>query len=148
MARRSTSCQKNHEKRLDEVLRTLGEAQPASDWALVRALIRKGRALQRRQERRECRCAATFLAPSRPGTAHGLLHGGDKLAARAARRFQTLRRRMGTSGQKRLGTLATPRQDPQRRARPTRPLCVASVRHIAERRKALGADSRRGVKSR
>jgi hypothetical protein len=73
--------QKNHEKRLDEVLRTLGGHSRESDWALVRALIHKAVHFNADRNAGEFCALATFLA-EQTGHAHGLLHGGDKPAAR------------------------------------------------------------------
>jgi hypothetical protein len=73
--------QKNHEKRLDEVLRTMGGQGRESDWALVRALIHKAVHLNADRKAGEFCALATFLA-EQTGHAHGLLHGGDKPAAR------------------------------------------------------------------
>lgn len=68
--------QKQHEAKLDELLRALGGRSQESDWALVRALVH--RAVHFNADRKAGTfCAiATFLA-EQTGHAHGLLHGGD-----------------------------------------------------------------------
>ena len=72
--------QKNHEAKLEELLRTLGGRSRESDWALVRALIHKAVHFNADRKAGEFCAVATFLAEM-IGHAHGLLHPGDRSAA-------------------------------------------------------------------
>ena len=72
--------QKQHEARLDEVLRTMGAQSRESDWAMVRALIHKAVHVNADRKAGEFCALATFLA-EQIGHAHSLLHGGDKPGA-------------------------------------------------------------------
>jgi hypothetical protein len=72
--------QKQHESKLDEVLRALGGQGRDSDWALVRALIHKAVHFNVDRKAGEFCAIATFLA-EQTGHAHRLLHGGDSPAA-------------------------------------------------------------------
>ena len=69
--------QKNHEAKLEELLRTLGGRSRESDWALVRALIHKAVHFNADRKAGEFCAVATFLA-EQTGHAHQLMHGGDK----------------------------------------------------------------------
>ena len=69
--------QKQHEARLEEVLRAVGGRSRESDWALVRALIHKAVHFNADRKAGEFCAMATFLA-EQTGHAHRLLHGGDK----------------------------------------------------------------------
>lgn len=71
--------QKQHEARLDEVLRAIGGKGRDSDWALVRALIHKAVHFNADRKAGEFCAMATFLA-EQTGHAHQLMHGGDKTA--------------------------------------------------------------------
>jgi hypothetical protein len=73
--------QKSHEAKLDEMLRAIGGKSRESDWALVRALIHKAVHFNADRKAGEFCALATFLA-EQTGHAHGLLHGGDKPAAK------------------------------------------------------------------
>ena len=68
--------QKEHEAKLDEVLRAIGGRSQDSDWALVRALIHKAVHFNADRKAGEFCAIATFLA-EQTGHAHRLLHGGD-----------------------------------------------------------------------
>ena len=72
--------QKQHELRLDELLRAIGGRSKESDWALVRALIHKAVHFNADRKAGEFCAMATLLA-EQTGHAHSLLHGGDKPAA-------------------------------------------------------------------
>lgn len=72
--------QKQHEAKLDELLRAIGGRSKESDWALVRALIHKAVHFNVDRKAGEFCALATFLA-EQTGHAHSLLHGGDKSAA-------------------------------------------------------------------
>ena len=72
--------QKQHEARLDEVLRAIGGQSRESDWALVRALIHKAVHFNADRKAGEFCAIATFLA-EQTGHAHSLLHSGDKSTA-------------------------------------------------------------------
>jgi hypothetical protein len=72
--------QKQHEARLEEVLRAIGGRSRESDWALVRALIHKAVHFNANRKAGEFCAMATFLA-EQTGHAHSLLHGGDKPTA-------------------------------------------------------------------
>ena len=72
--------QKQHEAKLDEVLREMGGRSRDSDWALVRALIHKAVHFNAERKAGEFCAVATFLA-EQTGHAHKLLHVGDKPAA-------------------------------------------------------------------
>ena len=72
--------QKNHEAKLDEVLRSIGGRSRESDWALVRALIHKAVHFNADRKAGEFCAIATFLS-KQIGHAHDLLHGRDKSAA-------------------------------------------------------------------
>lgn len=69
--------QKQHESKLNEVLRTLGGRSRESDWALVRALIHRAVHFNADRKAGEFCAIATYLA-EQTGHAHRLLHGGDK----------------------------------------------------------------------
>ena len=72
--------QKQHEAKLDELLRTMGGQSRESNWAMVRALIHKAVHFNVDRKAGEFCALATFLA-EQVGHAHGLLHGGDKPSA-------------------------------------------------------------------
>jgi hypothetical protein len=72
--------QKQHEAKLDEVLRAIGGRSKESDWALVRALIH--RAVHFNADRKAGEfCAMATLLAQQTGHAHELMHGGDKPTA-------------------------------------------------------------------
>jgi len=73
--------QKQHEAKLDEILRAIGGKGKSSDWALVRALIHKAVHFNADAKAGEFCAIATFLA-EQTGHAHSLLHSGDAPAAR------------------------------------------------------------------
>jgi hypothetical protein len=73
--------QKNHEAKLEELLRTIGGQSRESDWALVRALIHKAVHFNADRKAGEFCAVATLLA-EQTGHAHQLMHGGDKPTAR------------------------------------------------------------------
>ena len=77
---RGDELQKQHEARVDEVLRAIGGRSRESDWALVRALIHKAVHFNADRKAGEFCAMATFLA-EQTGHAHNLLHGGDKPTA-------------------------------------------------------------------
>ena len=77
---RVDELQKQHEAKVDEVLRAIGGRSPESDWALVRALIHKAVHFNADRKAGEFCAMATFLA-EQTGHAHRLLHGGDKPTA-------------------------------------------------------------------
>ena len=68
--------QKQHETKLNEVLRAIGGRSRESDWALVRALIHKAVHFNADRKAGEFCAIATFLA-EQTGHAHRLLHSGD-----------------------------------------------------------------------
>jgi hypothetical protein len=68
--------QKQHEARLDPLLRELAGAGAESDLALVRALIHRGVHLAAERRIGEFCGLATFLADM-VGHAHRLMHGAD-----------------------------------------------------------------------
>ena len=72
--------QKNHEAKLEEVLRAIGGRSRESDWALVRALIHKAVHFNADRKAGEFCAMATFLA-EQSVHAHKLMHGGDKPTA-------------------------------------------------------------------
>lgn len=72
--------QKQHEAKLDEVLRELGGRNRESDWALVRALIHKAVHFNADRKAGEFCAIATFLA-EQTGHAHKLLHGTETPAS-------------------------------------------------------------------
>ena len=71
--------QKQHEAKLNEVLRSIGGKSRESDWALVRALIHKAVHFNADRKAGEFCAIATFLA-EQTGHAHSLLHTADKPA--------------------------------------------------------------------
>ena len=71
--------QKQHEARLDGLLRELAGRNRESDWALVRALIHRAVHLNADRRAGEFCAVATFLA-EQTVHAHKLLHGKDKSA--------------------------------------------------------------------
>lgn len=79
-ASKADELQKQHEARLDGLLREVGSRGQESDWALVRALIHKAIHVAAERKAAEFCAVATFLA-EQTGHAHQLLHGGDKPAA-------------------------------------------------------------------
>ena len=72
--------QKQHEAKLDQVLREIAGQSRDSDWAMVRALVHKAVHFNADRKAGEFCAVATFLA-EQTGHAHKLLHGGDKAAA-------------------------------------------------------------------
>ena len=75
-----SELQKQHEAKLDELLREIGGRSRDSDWALVRALVHKAVHFNADRKAGEFCAIATFLA-EQTGHAHKLLHEGDKPAA-------------------------------------------------------------------
>jgi len=73
------TLQKQHEAKLDGLLREMTGRSRRSDWALVRALIHKAVHLNADRRAGEFCALATFLA-EQTVHAHKLLHGGDKPA--------------------------------------------------------------------
>ena len=71
--------QKQHEAKLNDLLRTIGGKSRESDWALVRALIHKAVHFNADRKAGEFCAIATFLA-EQTGHAHSLLHTADKPA--------------------------------------------------------------------
>ncbi len=71
--------QKQHEAKLNELLRALGGKSRESDWALVRALIHKAVHFNADKKAGEFCAIATFLA-EQTGHAHSLMHTADKPA--------------------------------------------------------------------
>jgi hypothetical protein len=71
--------QKQHEAKLDELLRAIGGKGRERDWALVRALIHRAVHFNADRKAGEFCAMATFLA-EQTGHAHQLMHGGDKPA--------------------------------------------------------------------
>ena len=69
--------QKQHEARLDALLRELGGKGQDSDWALARALVHRAVHFTADRKAAEFCAVATFLA-EQTGHAHQLLHGGDR----------------------------------------------------------------------
>jgi hypothetical protein len=74
-----SDLQKQHEAKLDELLRELGGRSRESDWALVRALVHKAVHFNADRKAGEFCAIATFLA-EQTGHAHKLLHSGDQPA--------------------------------------------------------------------
>ena len=72
--------QKQHEAKLDELLRAIGGRNRESDWALVRALIHKAVHFNTDRKAGEFCAIATLLA-EQTGHAHNLLHTAAKPAA-------------------------------------------------------------------
>jgi hypothetical protein len=72
--------QKQHEAKLDGVLREIGGRSRDSDWALVRALIHTAVHFNADRKAGEFCAIATFLA-EQTGHAHRLLHRGDSPTA-------------------------------------------------------------------
>jgi hypothetical protein len=71
--------QKQHEAKLNELLRAIGGKSRESDWALVRALIHRAVHFNADKKAGEFCAIATFLA-EQTGHAHSLLHTADKPA--------------------------------------------------------------------
>ena len=71
--------QKQHEAKLNDLLRALGGKSRDSDWALVRALIHKAVHFNADKKAGEFCAIATFLA-EQTGHAHSLMHTADKPA--------------------------------------------------------------------
>lgn len=71
--------QKQHEAKLNELLRALGGKSRDSDWALVRALIHRAVHFNADKKAGEFCAIATFLA-EQTGHAHSLMHTADKPA--------------------------------------------------------------------
>jgi hypothetical protein len=71
--------QKQHEAKLNELLRAIGGKSRDSDWALVRALIHKAVHFNADKKAGEFCAIATFLA-EQTGHAHNLMHTADKPA--------------------------------------------------------------------
>jgi hypothetical protein len=69
--------QKQHEAKVDELVRSLSGRGRESDWALVRALIHRAVHVNAERKAGEFCAIATYLA-EQLGHAHTLLHGADK----------------------------------------------------------------------
>ena len=72
--------QKQHEAKLNELLRAIGGKSRESDWALVRALIHRAVHFNADKKAGEFCAIATFLA-EQTGHAHSLLHTADRPAS-------------------------------------------------------------------
>lgn len=72
--------QKQHEARVDALLRELGGRGQDSDWALVRALVHRAMHFTADRKAAEFCAVAVYLAEQQ-GHVHGLLHGGAEPAA-------------------------------------------------------------------
>jgi hypothetical protein len=71
--------QKQHEAKVNELIRAIGGKSRESDWALVRALIHRAVHFNADKKAGEFCAIATFLA-EQTGHAHSLMHTADKPA--------------------------------------------------------------------